>query len=95
MTWQGLPCHIPQRGTDVPRPTVRQDLDADRRPASIAIERELLSVRIGSDATMDPSFTSQLNGTCSSDPNAFNLLDPSPWALTMPSIGTCRSARAS
>ena len=57
---------------------VRQDLDADRRPASITIERELLSVRIGSDATMDSGFASQLNGICSSDPNAFAFLDPSP-----------------
>ena len=78
MTWQGLPRHRPWHGTDAPRPTARQDLDADRRPASIAIERELLSVRIGSDATMDPGFASQLNGTCSSGPNAFAFLDPSP-----------------
>ena len=56
----------------------RQDLDADRRPASIAIERELLSVRIGSDATMDPGFASQLNGTYSSDCNAFAFLEPLP-----------------
>ena len=56
----------------------RQDLDADRRPASIAIEWELLSVRIGSNTTMDPGFASQLNGTCSSEPNAFAFLDPSP-----------------
>ena len=35
-------------------------------------------MRIGSDATMDPGFASQLNGTCSSDPNAFAFLDPSP-----------------
>ena len=77
MTWQGLPCHRPRHGTDAPRPTARQDLDTDRRPASIAIERELLSVRISSDATMDPGFASQLNGTCS-DPNAFAFLDPSP-----------------
>ena len=41
-------------------------------------EDRLLSVRIGSDATMDPSFASQLNGTCSSDPNAFAFLDPLP-----------------
>ena len=34
-------------------------------------------MRIGSDATMDPSFASQLNGTCSSNPNAFFFLDPS------------------
>ncbi|XP_066347978.1 peroxidase 45-like [Miscanthus floridulus] len=27
---------------------------------------------------MDPGFTSQLNDTCSSDPNAFAFLDPSP-----------------
>ncbi|XP_066308832.1 peroxidase 45-like [Miscanthus floridulus] len=27
---------------------------------------------------MDPGFTSQLNGTCSSGPNAFAFLDPSP-----------------
>ncbi|XP_066311088.1 peroxidase 16-like [Miscanthus floridulus] len=27
---------------------------------------------------MDPRFTSQLNDTCSSDPNAFAFLDPSP-----------------
>ncbi|XP_066347912.1 peroxidase 51-like [Miscanthus floridulus] len=27
---------------------------------------------------MDPGFASQLNGTCSSDPNAFAFLDPSP-----------------
>ena len=78
MTWQGLPRHSPRRGTEAPRPTARQNLDADRRPASIAIERELLSVRISSDATMDPGFASQLNGTCSSDPNAFVVLDPSP-----------------
>ena len=65
-------------GSAAPRPTARQDLDADRRPASIAIERELLSVRIGSDATMDPGFASQLNNTCSSDPNAFAFLDASP-----------------
>ena len=58
------------------RAVARQDLDADRRPASIAIKREQLSVRIGSDATMDPGFASQLNGTCSSDPNAFAFLDP-------------------
>ena len=37
--------------------------------------RELLSVRIGSDTTMDPGFASQLNDTCSSDPNAFTFLD--------------------
>ncbi|XP_066396446.1 peroxidase 45-like [Miscanthus floridulus] len=78
MTWQGLLHHRPRRGTDAPRLTTRQDLDADRRPASIAIERELLSVRIGSDVAMDPGFVSQLNGTCSSDPNAFAFLDPSP-----------------
>ena len=79
MTWQGLPRHRPWRGTDAPRPTARQDLDADiSRQASIAIERELLSVRIGSDATMDPRFASQLNDTCNSDPNAFAFLDPSP-----------------
>ena len=41
-------------------------------------EDRLLSVRIGSDATMYPGFASQLNGTCSSDPNAFAFLDPSP-----------------
>jgi len=35
-------------------------------------------VRIDSNATMDPGFTSQLNGTCSSDPNAFAFLDPPP-----------------
>ena len=35
-------------------------------------------MRIGSDATIDPYFASQLNGTCSSDPNAFAFLDPSP-----------------
>ena len=52
-------------------------MDADRRPASIAIERELLSGRIGSDATMDPGFASQLNDTCSSNPNAFAFLDHS------------------
>ena len=34
-------------------------------------------VRIGSDATMDPGFASQLNGTCSFDPNAFAFLNPS------------------
>jgi len=79
VTWQGLPRHSPRRSTDAPKPTARQDLDADRRrPASIAIEWELLSERIGSDVTMDPSFTSQLNDTCSSDPNAFAFLDPSP-----------------
>ena len=78
MTWHGLSCHSPRRGTNAPRPTTRQDLDADRRPASIAIEQELLSVRIGSDATMDPGFASQLNGTCSSDPDAFAFLAPSP-----------------
>lgn len=33
--------------------------------------------RIG-DGTMDPGFESQMNGTCSSDPNAFAFLDPSP-----------------
>ena len=38
----------------------------------------MLSVRIGSDATMDPGFASQLNGTCSSNPNTFAFLDPSP-----------------
>ena len=27
---------------------------------------------------MDPGFALQLNGTCSSDPNAFAFLDPSP-----------------
>ncbi|XP_066310396.1 peroxidase 45-like [Miscanthus floridulus] len=27
---------------------------------------------------MDPGFASQLNDTCSSDPNAFAFLDPSP-----------------
>ncbi|XP_066344534.1 peroxidase 55-like [Miscanthus floridulus] len=27
---------------------------------------------------MDPDFASQLNSTCSSDPNAFAFLDPSP-----------------
>lgn len=37
--------------------------------------------RIGSDATMDPGLASQLNGTCSSDPNAFAFLDPSPVAF--------------
>ena len=41
-------------------------------------EDRLLSVRIGSDATMDPGFASQLNGTCSSDPDAFAFLAPSP-----------------
>ena len=41
-------------------------------------EDRLLSVRIGSDATMDPGFASHLNGTYSSDPNAFAFLDPSP-----------------
>ena len=41
-------------------------------------EDRLLSVRIGSDATMDPGFVSQLNGTCSSNPNAFAFLYPSP-----------------
>ncbi|XP_066309744.1 peroxidase 35-like [Miscanthus floridulus] len=76
--WQGLPRHRPRRGTDAPRPTAQQDLNTDRRPASIAIERELLLMRIGSDATMDPGFASQLNGTCSSHPNAFAFLDPSP-----------------
>ena len=35
-------------------------------------------VRIGSDATMDLGFASQLNGTCSSEPNAFAFLNPSP-----------------
>ena len=35
-------------------------------------------VRISSDATMDAGFASQLNGTCSSDHNAFAFLDPSP-----------------
>ena len=35
-------------------------------------------MRIGSDATIDPNFASQLNGTCSFDPNAFAFLDPSP-----------------
>ena len=35
-------------------------------------------MRIGSDATMDPGFASQVNGTCSSEPNAFAFLDPSP-----------------
>ena len=35
-------------------------------------------MRIGSDAAMDPDFASQLNDTCSSDPNAFAFLDPSP-----------------
>ena len=35
-------------------------------------------VTIGSDATMDPDFASQLNGTCSSDPNMFAFLDPLP-----------------
>ncbi|XP_066392603.1 peroxidase 51-like [Miscanthus floridulus] len=39
---------------------------------------QLLSVRIGSDVTMDPGFVSQLNDTCSSDPNTFAFLDPSP-----------------
>ena len=79
MTWQDLPRHRPRRGTNAPRPTARQDMDADRsRPTSIAIERELLSVRIDSDATMDSGFASQLNGTCSSDPNAFAFLGPSP-----------------
>jgi peroxidase len=34
--------------------------------------------RIGSDPTMDPGLASQLKGTCSSDPNAFAFLDPSP-----------------
>ena len=34
-------------------------------------------MRIDSDATMDPGFASQLNGTCSFDPNAFAFLDPS------------------
>ena len=34
-------------------------------------------MRIDSDATMDPGFALQLNGTCSSDPNAFAFLDPS------------------
>ena len=34
-------------------------------------------MRIGSDATMDPGFASHLNGTYSSDPNAFAFLDPS------------------
>ena len=34
-------------------------------------------MRIGSDATIDLGFASQLNGTCSSDPNAFAFLDPS------------------
>ena len=34
-------------------------------------------MRIGRDATIDPGFVSQLNGTCSSDPNAFAFLDPS------------------
>ena len=35
-------------------------------------------MRIGSDVTIDPGFASQLNGTCSSDPNAFAFLGPSP-----------------
>ena len=35
-------------------------------------------MRISSDATIDPGFATQLNGTCSSDPNAFAFLDPSP-----------------
>ena len=35
-------------------------------------------MRISSDATMDFGFASQLNDTCSSDPNAFAFLDPSP-----------------
>ena len=35
-------------------------------------------MRIGSDATIDPGFASQLNGTCNSNPNAFAFLDPSP-----------------
>ena len=35
-------------------------------------------MRIGSDATMDVGFASQLNDTCSSDPNVFAFLDPSP-----------------
>ena len=35
-------------------------------------------MRIGSDAAMDPDFASQLKGTCSSDPNAFAFLYPSP-----------------
>ena len=34
-------------------------------------------MRISSDVTMVPGFASQLNGTCSSDPNAFAFLDPS------------------
>ena len=32
---------------------------------------------MSSDTTMDPGFASQLNGTCSSDPNTFAFLDPS------------------
>jgi len=35
-------------------------------------------MRIDSDATMDPGFALQLNGTCSSNPNAFAFLNPSP-----------------
>ena len=35
-------------------------------------------MRIGSDATMDLGFASQLNGTCNSEPNSFAFLDPSP-----------------
>ena len=38
-------------------------------------------MRIGSDATMDPGFASQLNGTCSFDPNTFTFLDPSPMGF--------------
>ena len=34
-------------------------------------------MRIDSDVTMNPGFASQLNDTCSSDPNAFAFLDPS------------------
>ena len=34
-------------------------------------------MRIDSNAAMNPGFASQLNGTCSSDPNAFAFLDPS------------------
>ena len=33
---------------------------------------------MSNDTTMDPGFVSQLNGTCSSDPNAFAFLVPSP-----------------
>ncbi|KAF8687469.1 hypothetical protein HU200_043162 [Digitaria exilis] len=34
--------------------------------------------RIGTDPTMDPNFAAQLKSTCSSNPNGFAFLDPSP-----------------